>query len=274
MTTATRPVLLVTFIAACAQNAAGPSAHDNASPLNATPTSAKTGVNEQIWDASRATDGSCVAVPRCEEVPGTACTSAAQTGTVRFVDTACIGAATRWEIVRHSGAGDCSVQHVSCKPGASCVPPTSKIACPAALVAETGAPTEEPQTLDNHFSVTAAKNMEKGHAALARKDYAAAKRFYDFVITRYPRSSHIHDAELGLLHVAVAQAEVVNADTTNGYCNFIEHHPWHASVQSGELACRVDKLQGRTCQQGAKMSQYCGKPSYCAAGVTNREGCQ
>jgi hypothetical protein len=116
------------------------------------------------------------------------------------------------------------------------------------------------------YSVTAEKNLEKGRAALAKKDFAAARAYFTFLIGRFPHSSFIHDAELGLAEVEVTERPVIaSSDDTAAYCQFIEHHPFHPLVTNGDLACRVNTLQKVPCVAKQTVPvKYCGV-SYCKA---------
>jgi hypothetical protein len=129
-------------------------------------------------------------------------------------------------------------------------------------------PTEPGPPPNVEYSVSVDKNLEKGRAALAANDHVAARAYFTFVIARFPMSTKIHDAELGLLEVDTAQFIAEgrdDVDTFIGHCQFIEHHPWHPRVVNGEVACQVNKIQKTPCVAGQRVpSKYCGKVSYCA----------
>lgn len=116
-------------------------------------------------------------------------------------------------------------------------------------------------------SVNAERNITKGQEALDKNDLAAARAYFEFVISRFPQSKFRHEAELGLLDIEAAGYLAEgrdDVDTTNGYCGFIEHHPWHPRVVSGDLACRLNKVQHTPCDPKDTFARrYCGIPAYC-----------
>ena len=113
--------------------------------------------------------------------------------------------------------------------------------------------------------MSAQKNVEKGQAALAAHQLDHAQKYFAFTLSRFPFSGFAHDAELGLADVEVARATVIVEDTTVGYCQFIEHHPFHPAVTSGDVACRVQTAQKKPCDRARTWSAHCGRPKYCSS---------
>jgi hypothetical protein len=69
---------------------------------------------EEIWTASVATDGSCVAVPHCVPLTGAACTDDAPVGDVQFANVSCVPQAASWRIVERSNDHSCRIASITC----------------------------------------------------------------------------------------------------------------------------------------------------------------
>jgi hypothetical protein len=157
--------------------------------------------------------------------------------------------------------------------------PAPAPACPVCTAATpapapTPAPEPEPEPPADapppnvEYSVSADKNLEKGRAALAANDHKAARAYFAFVLSRFPMATNVHDAELGLLDADTAQYLAEGRDDVStfiSHCQFIEHHPWHPRVVSGDVACQINKIQKTPCVAGQRTApKYCSKASYCA----------
>ena len=157
-------------------------------------------------------------------------------------------------------------------PAAPC-PVCTAAAPPAPAPTPEPTPEAEPPAADAppanvEYSVSVDKNMEKGRAALAANDHRAARAYFAFVVSRFPTSTKIHDAELGVLEADAAQYIAEgrdDVDTVTAHCSFIEHHPWHPRVVNGEVACQINKIQKAPCVAGQRVApRYCSKLAYCA----------
>ena len=157
-----------------------------------------------------------------------------------------------------------------CEPCAVAAPtpaPAPAPVPPPAEPAPDSEPTDGPPP-NVEYSVSVDKNLEKARAALDAKDHVAARAYYAFVISRFPMSTKIHDAELGLLDAAAMQFLAEgrdDVDTVVDHCHFIEHHPWHPRVVNGDVACQINKIQKTPCVAGERIAtRYCGAVKYCA----------
>lgn len=75
------------------------------------------------------------------------------------------------------------------------------------------------------------------------------------------RSSH--EAELALIEQDLVGVPITEEASTAPLCAFIEHHPFAPEVTTGEVACRINKLQGEACvPQQIVPIHYC-RLSYC-----------
>jgi len=157
--------------------------------------------------------------------------------------------------------------------------PQSSASDEEALEAERNARTPAPAATDAEpdpsaplanveYSVSAERNIEKGRAAITAEDFAAARAYFQFAIDRFPFSSLVHDAELGLVETDTAELVKLgrdDADSVVGHCHFIAHHPFHPRVVNGDVACMVNKIQHTPCDANDRAAaKYCGAPDYCA----------
>lgn len=187
----------------------------------------------QIWDVTADADG-CVAYMLCYGELSAPCDPAppAAEQIVAGVPYACLPGRSKAQLGQRRDTRAC----VLLPEGTEEVPCPQ--ASPMAWYPGEGEPAEaEPESSGVELSVSARRNVEKGQEALARHDVAAARAYFEFTLTRYPQSSFVHEAERGLLGVALAEARAPAGDLAQATCLFVEHHPSAPQVVSGELTC-------------------------------------
>ncbi len=226
-----------------------------------------TDVMHQVWDGGHSTDGTCSAVKACMEPKrGVACTEPPQVGVVQIIETPCLEGAKTWRIGQRSSNGSCAITEVTCADGRACDRSVRDVACPKPIddVLRVAEPQTEPESPHADYSVSAVKNVEKGQAALAAHELDKAQEYFAFAVDRFPYSKYAHDAELGLLDVELARKDNVD-ETASKYCVFIEHHPFHPAVTSGDVACRVETALKRPCDRKNIRSSHCSPAAYCSS---------
>jgi hypothetical protein len=127
----------------------------------------------------------------------------------------------------------------------TCPEPAPVVEAPKPTPPEREPVAEEPKLPPGvEFSVTLDQNLDKARAAVAKKDYPAARAYFEFILQRYPHSGKVHDVELDLAELQVLEQPVIGGtDDTLRYCEFMNHHPFHPQVVNGEIGCRIAKLQ-------------------------------
>ena len=87
------------------------------------------------------------------------------------------------------------------------------------------------------YSVSAQKNYDKGQAALDKKDWIAASKYFSFIKSRFPYSKYAVLAELRLADTEFGAEQYLEA--IDSYRLFIKFHPTHKEVTSGYAAFKI-----------------------------------
>src|SRR5512138_976342 len=87
------------------------------------------------------------------------------------------------------------------------------------------------------YSVSAAKNYEKGLKELETKDWIAASKYFGFIKTRFPYSKYAVLAELRLADAEFGAEQYLEA--IDSYRLFIKFHPTHEMVANGYASFRI-----------------------------------
>src|SRR5690242_16906429 len=88
-----------------------------------------------------------------------------------------------------------------------------------------------------NYSVSAAKNYDKGEKALARKDWIAASKYFSFIKSRFPYSKYAVLSELRLADAEFGAESYLEA--IDSYRLFIKFHPTHREVASGYAQFKI-----------------------------------
>jgi outer membrane protein assembly factor BamD len=87
------------------------------------------------------------------------------------------------------------------------------------------------------YSVSAAKNYEKGLKELEENDWVAASKYFGFIKTRFPYSKYAVLAELRLADAEFGAEQYIEA--IDSYRLFIKFHPTHEMVANGYASFRI-----------------------------------
>jgi outer membrane protein assembly factor BamD len=87
------------------------------------------------------------------------------------------------------------------------------------------------------YSVSAAKNYEKGLKELENNDWIAASKYFGFIKTRFPYSKYAVLAELRLADAEFGAEQYIEA--IDSYRLFIKFHPTHEMVANGYASFRI-----------------------------------
>lgn len=219
----------------------------------------------QIWTVN-VDGGACYAYAHCAALePAEHCQHAGNTtATVQIEEVPCLADrpdVQQWDIGQLASDGSCVILSAKCGADLTpCAPPPQPVSCPdigATASAPSGAG-EEAEPPD--VSTTAQGNLDKGRAALAAKDAKRARVYFEFLLQRFPLSSQVHEAELGLVDADALEHRAGSPGAIASHCAFIAHHPWHPRVVSGDVACQLARLQNRPCVPGDRAAERSCSP--------------
>ena len=87
------------------------------------------------------------------------------------------------------------------------------------------------------YSVSAARNYQKGLHELDRKDWVAAAKYFGFIKSRFPYSKYAVLAELRLADAEFGAEQYLEA--IDSYRLFIKFHPTHRDVANGYAQFKI-----------------------------------
>lgn len=87
------------------------------------------------------------------------------------------------------------------------------------------------------YSVSAARNYEKGMKALDKKEWIAASKYFSFIKSRFPYSKYAVLSELRLADAEFGAESYLEA--IDSYRLFIKFHPTHEMVANGYASFKI-----------------------------------